>query len=313
MSQNENELVKVASMYYEEGMTQAEIARTRGVSRSLISKYLIDAKKSGIVEVVINSSSVHSVRLERELEKKYHLSNAMIIDSFKLKEDEANRITTQQAALLLEKLLQENQTIGVSWGRTIRKVAESFPYTNHTDTVWIPLIGGMSDQDFDIQSNQLTNDFAIKCRGQAKYLYAPSLVSNDVIFDELVNNAGIKSILQESQEVDLALLGISTVDLESNMRRIGYLTDEDVAELKAKGAVGVINSRFFDRDGQEVDSDINRYSIGLTLDEIRQIPYRLGVVYGEQKAEAVEVALRTQLMNSIVTTDTMAETILNIK
>ena len=38
---NEKEIVKIASMYYEEGLTQAEIARQRGVSRSLISKILL--------------------------------------------------------------------------------------------------------------------------------------------------------------------------------------------------------------------------------------------------------------------------------
>ncbi|MFU1881212.1 sigma factor-like helix-turn-helix DNA-binding protein, partial [Enterococcus faecium] len=48
---DEKELVKIASMYYEEGMTQAEIAKIIGVSRSLVSKNLIDAKEAGLVEI----------------------------------------------------------------------------------------------------------------------------------------------------------------------------------------------------------------------------------------------------------------------
>ena len=52
---DEKELVKIASMYYEEGKTQAEIAKIIGVSRSLVSKNLIDAKEAGLVEIFINS------------------------------------------------------------------------------------------------------------------------------------------------------------------------------------------------------------------------------------------------------------------
>lgn len=47
----EKDYVKVAIMYYDEGMTQAEIAKKMGVSRSLVSKILIDAREAKIVEI----------------------------------------------------------------------------------------------------------------------------------------------------------------------------------------------------------------------------------------------------------------------
>ncbi|RAV23940.1 sugar-binding transcriptional regulator, partial [Staphylococcus warneri] len=43
----ERNMVKVATLYYKEGLTQAQIAKKMGVSRSLISKWLIDARKAG--------------------------------------------------------------------------------------------------------------------------------------------------------------------------------------------------------------------------------------------------------------------------
>ncbi|WP_338487408.1 sigma factor-like helix-turn-helix DNA-binding protein [Ruoffia tabacinasalis] len=88
----ENEIVKIATMYYEEGMTQSEIARKRGVSRSLISKIIVEAKRDGIVEIVINSSSVYTAKLERELEEKYQLKNAIVIDTFNLNKDEIKKL-----------------------------------------------------------------------------------------------------------------------------------------------------------------------------------------------------------------------------
>lgn len=306
----ENEIVKIATMYYEEGMTQSEIARKRGVSRSLISKIIVEAKRDGIVEIVINSSSVYTAKLERELEEKYQLKNAIVIDTFNLNKDEIKKIASQQAGLYLKKIAPQYKKIGLSWGNSLRGLVDSFPYTNHQEATILPLIGGLSDDYFDIQSNQLSYDLARKMRGKAKYLYSPALVSNPLIREELSNNNAIQSILEAGKEVDLALIGISSLDQESNMRRLGFLSEEDVVDLRRHNAVGVINSRFYDNEGNETENDINQNVIGLNLEDLKKIPDVMTVVYGDQKVDAIRVALESGLLNIIVTTDTIAEGVL---
>ena len=306
----ENDIVKIATMYYEEGMTQSEIAREKGVSRSFISKMIVEAKRDGIVEIVINSSSVYTARLERQIEKKFKLKNAIIIDTLDINKAEVKKMASQQAALYLKKILPSYQTIGISWGNSLRGLVDHFPYTNHQGATVLPLIGGLSDDYFEIQSNQLSYDLARKMRGKAKYLYSPALVSNELIREELSSNNAIQSILEEGKTVDLALIGISSLDQESNMRKIGFLSEEDATDLKGHNAVGVINSRFFNQEGKEVDSEINKNVIGLNLEELRKIPAIMTVVYGDQKVEAIRAALESDLLNIIVTTDTIAEGLL---
>ncbi|MFL2129382.1 sugar-binding transcriptional regulator [Ruoffia sp. FAM 24228] len=306
----ENDIVKIATMYYEEGMTQSEIAREKGVSRSFISKMIVEAKRDGIVEIVINSSSVYTARLERQIEKKFKLKNAIIIDTLDINKAEVKKMASQQAALYLKKILPSHQTIGISWGNSLRGLVDHFPYTNHQGATVLPLIGGLSDDYFEIQSNQLSYDLARKMRGKAKYLYSPALVSNELIREELSSNNAIQSILEEGKTVDLALIGISSLDQESNMRKIGFLSEEDATDLKGHNAVGVINSRFFNQEGKEVDSEINKNVIGLNLEELRKIPAIMTVVYGDQKVEAIRAALESDLLNIIVTTDTIAEGLL---
>lgn len=46
-------LVKVAYMYYDENMTQQEIADKLGVSRPSVSRMLQKARQNGIVEIKI--------------------------------------------------------------------------------------------------------------------------------------------------------------------------------------------------------------------------------------------------------------------
>ncbi len=307
---NEKEIVKIATMYYEEGLTQAEIARQRGVSRSLISKILMDAKNEGIVKIIINSENAYTTSLERRLEQQFNLKNVIIIDSFNLSHDEIKKMASQQAALYLNSIVEDYRSIGISWGNSLRGLVDHFPFINHPDVTVVPLIGGLSDDYFDIQSNQLSYDLARKMRGKAKYLYAPALVSNQLLHEELSNNRAIQSVLEEGRFVELALIGISSLDQETNMRRIGYLSVEDVSELTEKDVVGVINSRFFDETGTEVEADINQNVLGVSLNDFKQIPLVMTVVYGDRKAEAVKTALENQLINVLVTTDTLAEKIL---
>ncbi|MGX7091118.1 sugar-binding transcriptional regulator [Hutsoniella sourekii] len=308
----DQEIVKVATMYYEEGLTQAEIARQRGVSRSLIAKYLNDAKQAGIVHIHISSESIHSVRLARQLEKKYQLTNAIVVDSYDLKAEEVQQIVSQQAAHYLNEHISKYPKVGVSWGRTLRRVIDALPYQDQGGLTITPLIGGLSDQYFDIQSNQLCYDLARKTRGQASYLYAPALAKNHLLYDELIHNSAICATLQSGRKVDLALIGISSLHQENNMLRIGYINQNDVDRLELEDAVGVINSIFFDRNGMAVDDPINKSVVGLPLDAFIDIPEVMAVVTGDQKALAIHSALNANHISILVTTDTLASKLLTL-
>ena len=108
----EKDYVKVAIMYYDEGMTQAEIAKKMGVSRSLVSKILIDAREAKIVEIFINSQSVFTTKLERELEQRFGLQDAVVIDTVGLTATEIKRRVSRAAATYMESHLRKHPQIG---------------------------------------------------------------------------------------------------------------------------------------------------------------------------------------------------------
>ena len=193
----ENEIVKIATMYYEEGMTSiGNCPQKRGV-KIFNLKMIVEQKRDGIVEIVINSSSVYTAKLERELEEKYQLKNAIVIDTFNLNKDEIKKIASQQAGLYLKKIAPQYKKIGLSWGNSLRGLVDSFPYTNHQEATILPLIGGLSDDYFDIQSNQLSYDLSTKdaCKSlNISTHLACSLESFDS--RRLSNNNAIQSILR---------------------------------------------------------------------------------------------------------------------
>ena len=65
-------LVELASMYYNEGAKQEEIAKKFSISRSLVSKYLAKARSLGLVEIIIHDELLHPFQqLEQNIQRQY--------------------------------------------------------------------------------------------------------------------------------------------------------------------------------------------------------------------------------------------------
>lgn len=309
--QMNRDLVRVATMYHKEDLKQSDIAKKMGISRSLVSKYLNDAKKEGIVDIYIKSESAYSVELELSLEKKFGLKRAVVLDTNNIRENEVEKILVQTAISSFKRDLDQASKIGISWGKMLRRFVDEFPYENSPETVIVPLIGGMGPDHVDVHSNQLAYDLARKIRGRSLYLYAPALVDNHEVKTSLIENSLIKEVLAEGCKVDLALVGIADpFSTKNTMTEIGYLNPAALADLKAVQTVGDINSRFFDRNGEEVDSQINENVIGVNLTELKKIDKIAAICHEESKKSALYVAIQHQLINMIAVTTEIAEFLL---
>ena len=72
-------LADVAEMYYLEEKNQAEIAKSVGVTRSMISRMLTEARESGIVEIRIQRPLQSDSDLESELKEKFGLKDVFVV------------------------------------------------------------------------------------------------------------------------------------------------------------------------------------------------------------------------------------------
>ena len=73
-------LVRAARLYYEDGLSQGEVARRLGLSGATVSRVLAQAREQGVVEVRIHDprspvQRVHEV--ERQLIERFGLTEAM--------------------------------------------------------------------------------------------------------------------------------------------------------------------------------------------------------------------------------------------
>ena len=311
--EEKRDLVKIATWYYQYGWTQAQIAQKIGISRSIISKKLQDAKELGIVEIFIKDETAYTVELEQKLETKFKLEEAIVVATHNLSYEESTNWLAKKAAYALNKRILKVNKLGISWGKTIRKFVNEFPYITNKELVIVPLIGGMGAEEVDLHSNQICYDLKKKMQCTCKYLYAPALVEDQTMKNDLCKNKYINEVLNEGKTVDMAIVGISNPYQNSTMEEIGYINKKDLEEFRYYDVVGDCNSRFYTSDGKEANSPINQRIIGLSLDDLREIPTVVAIVSGENKEKAVIAALNSKIIDIIVMTDKMAEYVLNTR
>lgn len=98
----------------------------------------------------------------------------------------------------------------------------------------------------------------------------------------------------------------------SSLTRAGYLTNRELQELVSQGAVGDVCGWHFDIRGQILDIEINRRVVGLDVESLRRIPAVMGVAAGKAKAKAILGALRTGLLDILVTDSGVAREVLQL-
>src|SRR5690349_2756791 len=111
-------IVWAAWLYYEERMTQEEVAERLGVSRASVVNFLQEARDRNIVTIAAASEHLQSVQIARELSSRYGLKSCVVIPEGHDDLPVYERIGRAGARLLMD-ILEPNDVLGVSWGRTV--------------------------------------------------------------------------------------------------------------------------------------------------------------------------------------------------
>ena len=133
---------------------------------------------------------------------------------------------------------------------------------------------------------------------------ADAAADSMLIGQSFLDDPFVAGALLMGSKANVAFMGIGAPRRDSILIRRGTIVAwGELETYKERGAVGDINLRYFDIDGQLIESALNDRVIGLTLDEIRQIETVVGVAGGEAKYQAIHGAIRGQLIDVLVTDD----------
>lgn len=309
--------IDTAKLYYIEGLSQSEVAHALGVSRPTVSKLLTLARDSGYVRIEIDDPRTSSSILARRLEERFGLTSARVIPAVgsgtgrHIKESNSLLLTElgKIGAEVLDELVTDDDLIGVSWGNTLHSIANQLHRRTVTGVHIVQLKGGLS------HSARSTNDFDTITKFSEAF-YAPAhLLPLPAVFQSaevkrlVEGEPFITQLTQLARESTIAVFTVGAAKPDSTLLQLGYFSDEDVRQI-LEHAVGDICSRWITSDGEIAVPEIDERSVGISLADLKQVPTRLLVAGGLDKAEPLRVALEGGMATHLVTDSTVAEHIL---
>jgi DNA-binding transcriptional regulator LsrR (DeoR family) len=148
----------------------------------------------------------------------------------------------------------------------------------------------------------LTTRLAQLTGASPQLLPAPTVASSPGARDVLRGDPNVKAALELGRHVTLALIGVGAVEPSNMLANSGNVfTSEELHDVAAKGAVGDVCLRFFDREGEPVRTELDSRVIGISLNDLKKVPRVIGVAGGARKIEALRGALLGRYMNELIT------------
>lgn len=297
---NYRAMLEACELYYNHNMSQTEIAAQLGLSRPTVKGLLLGARERGLVKIIISDLSGRNyLELERRLEQKLGLKEAIVVDSA---EDPIQQkdLLAQGAAGFLESILQEGNEIGVSMGTALARIPP-FITMRCSQLTFVPLVGGIGDVSIAFHSNNIAEAMAKAFHAESLYLHAPSVVTRAQTKRELLKEAGTQRTLSRYNHLDIAIMGIGNAGSNSAVVKAGYLTESMLQEMQRRDICGDICMCLYDRTGDTSGIPYNEGLIGIDIHQLCKIPYSIGVAGTREKVDAIRGAIQGKFINVLVT------------
>ena len=304
-------LVRVARMYYEDGLGQDEIARAFNKSRPTISRMLAAARDLGIVRITVFVPLARDTGLERELVDRLGLHDCRVIST--IPGESAVDALGRAAAEYLPLVLRDGMTVGVSFGRSLAATAKYLEPERTVHLEVVSIIGALGNDDPATDGPDIARALAIAYDARCRYLHVPLLVDAVQTRDLLLRDRNVKSTLQVAASADIALVGIGTLDPADRSPLLeGLITDSEAATIRRAGGVGHLCGEHYDASGQRLSLEVNDRTIGIGLEGLKRLPRVVGVAGGFIKAPAILGAVRGGYVDTLITDDRAASRILQL-
>jgi DNA-binding transcriptional regulator LsrR (DeoR family) len=307
-------MTKVAKLYYEASLNQVEIAARLGLSQATVSRLYKRAKEEGIIRIVINVPGGVNTALETALEQQYGLKEAIVVESLTDDENQLMRDIGAAAAYYVETTIKDREVVGISsWSASLLALLDAMhPLPNKSGIQVVQVLGGIGNPSAEVHATRLTGRFAGLVNGTAVFLPAPGIVGSAAALKILLEDAYVQEALSLFDQVTMALVGIGSLQPSKLLTLSGNVFSQDELEqLRSKGAVGDILLRFYDRQGRPVESAFNKRVISMQLEQLSRVERSIGVAGSPRKFEAIQGALRGRWINVLITDRATAERLLD--
>lgn len=300
-------LVRASRLYYLEARGQAEIARLLRISRPGVSRLLKRARAARIVEIRVHEAvgAEDWSGLERRLGvKEMHVAPETGIEA-------VGRLGAQ----FLERTVRWGDVIGLTAGTTLSALVQSVKPARALDLEIVPLVGALWDTGEDFDGSFLCQELRRRTGGTHRVLSAPAVVRDDRVMRSFRLEPRVRSVLERYGALRCAFLGIGVVSaahpvaVAARTAAVGRAGARP-RKILPRGAVASVGCLFFDAEGRPCASPLDRRTIGISHDQLKAVPLRVGLAAGTKKLEATLALVRGRVLDVLIVDAPLARSLL---
>ena len=295
-------LTKVAWYYYIEGYTQQEIGEYLSIPRLRVNRLLDKARKAGIIQFSVREGDSKRMIVERELITQFGLKDAFVVPS-PINEQDINESVAQAAAMYIHERLDKSGYINMGYGDTSSRILNHLANICEFPVNVVSLTGGVN---YYLPNTRIFN-------AKLYLTPAPLLMASEDIVKAMEQEPSVKQIRHMATLAQMSIVGIGGVDSNATLLTNGTLNHSDVLLLSMQGAVGDMLCHFIDKDGNVIQSSLERRLMSTPLEQLKEMSNSIGVAGGSTKSEAILAALKGNYLDVLITDETTATNVLRLK
>lgn len=305
----QDDAARAGWLYYVGGRTQDQIAVEMGVSRQRAQRLVSRATAEGLIQVRLNHPITACLDLAAELSRRFDLSRCRVVPSLGAGADSARAIAPA-AAEELERVLRmaTPAVVGLGTGRAMRAMVDAILPVEAPQHRLVSLIGNIAPD-----GSASFFDVVMRIADKVRAPHYPMLVP--VISSTAAENAAfhaldpVKRVVDLARAADFVFVGVGQMSDDAPLLADGFVTQQELAQMQAAGAVGEVAGWVYDSQGQYLDVGTNMRTGGVRLAQNLPRP-AIGIAAGASKVRAIEAALKSRIINGIVTDDATARALL---
>jgi DNA-binding transcriptional regulator LsrR (DeoR family) len=304
-------LSKVARLYYEDSFTQQEIADRLRLSRPKVSRLLNRAHTEGIVQITVVEPPGGYSQLEQALEARYGLKEVVVVNvEATASQERVSRQIGGAAAEHLRRTIMDDDVLGIFWGVTLNSMVSAMRPCDVNDVHVVQMVGGLGPPEAEEHATDLCRRMARHLNSKLTLLPASGIVDSMQIKDVLLSDSHVQNAFQMYEQITMAYVGLGSASPSSWIMTNDVLNTDELDVLRQQGAVGETALRFFDAQGQPVESAFNDRVIGISLPELQHINRVVAMAGGPEKYDVVRAALTGGWIDVLITDNHLAQSLL---
>jgi DNA-binding transcriptional regulator LsrR (DeoR family) len=134
------------------------------------------------------------------------------------------------------------------------------------------------------------------------------MVNSPVLRNMLLEDEVIHSVTQYWDRMTHVCIGIGTLPPVTG--EVIYIGEENLDEFQRAGGVGDVCSRYFNAEGEFIDSPIYERFVGIHPEQLRSVKHVYAVASAPEKAQATISLLHSGIITDLFVDEDLARTIL---